>query len=133
MSEARPVRPVTETILVVDDDVAYLDFMKTLLESEGYAVRIASSLQALDAGLRPMPPALVICDTRLQRTPRFAVLDRLAADPATAAIPVLVCSGAAAELDAVSARVPRQRVATLLKPFDIQDLLAAVLAFLSLV
>jgi CheY-like chemotaxis protein len=119
------------SILVVDDDVAYLDFMRTLLVGEGYQVRLAASLEHLDAALRPTPPDLVICDIRLPGAPPFAALDRLAADPRTAGISVLVCSAAAGDLDTVRARASRAPLGVLLKPFDIDDLLGCVAAFLT--
>ena len=131
MSEALSARPGLGSVLVVDDDIAYLDFMRTLLGGEGYDVRLAASLPDLATALRPTPPGLVICDIRMPGAPPFATLDRLAADPRTAAIPVLVCSGAVAELDAARGRWPHGRVSVLRKPFDIDELLVAVAASLS--
>jgi CheY-like chemotaxis protein len=130
MPEARPTGP-RGSILVVDDDLAYLDFMRTLLVGDGYEVRLAASLAELDAALRSSPPDLVICDTRLAGAPPFATLDRLAAGPRTAAMAVLVCSAAAADLDIARARASQSRLGVLLKPFEIDDLLRCVAAFLT--
>ena len=119
-------RATPPCILVVDDDRAYLDFMATLLGFEAYAARLAASLAEADEALREEPPDLVICDLRLPGAPVAAVLDRLVADPAWAAPPVLLCSGAAQDLDDGLRRLGRARAQALLKPFDIDELLACV-------
>ena len=131
MAGGTPARSTVPSVLVVDDDIAYLDFMRTLLGGEGYEVRLAASLPELADALRPTPPGLVICDIRMPGAPPFATLDRLATDPRTSAIPVLVCSGAVTELERARERRPHGRVALLRKPFDIDELLAAVAACLS--
>ena len=113
-------------ILVVDDDGAILDLLRLLLESEGYAVTTAASFQQARAAIAAGPPDLVLSDVRLPDAAPFALLDELAADPATAALPVLVCSGAAREIEQAAERLAHTESAVLLKPFDIDDLLATV-------
>ena len=120
-------------ILVVDDDGPILDLLRLLLESEGYLVVTATSVGAACASLAERLPDLVLCDVRLPDAPPFALLDRLTSDPATVHLPVIVCSGAVREIEQAAARLERQHVAVVLKPFDIDDLLVSVERLLSLV
>ena len=118
-------------ILVVDDDGAILDLMRVLLESEGYTVVTASSVREALVRLAAGQPDLVLCDVRLPDAPPFALLDRLLGDPTTARQPVIICSGAVRELEQAAARLAHPHVAILLKPFDIDELLATVARLLS--
>ena len=113
-------------ILVVDDDGAILDLLRLLLESEGYTVTTAASFQQARAAIAAGRPDLVLCDGHLLDAAPFVLLDHLAADPATATLPVLVCSGAVREIEQAAERLTHAHGAVVLKPFDIDDLLATV-------
>lgn len=52
-------------VLIVDDDEAYLEGMKELLEDAGYDVSLASSFDAGKHELRDHTPDLLIIDVRL--------------------------------------------------------------------
>ena len=114
----------TRRILVIDDDVETLDFLRLFLAAEGFAVRTAHSLATAEATLAATRPDMVICDVRLPGIPPFAVLDWLRADPRTRDLPILVCTGAVQEVEAAGERLRQGRTLVLLKPFDINDLLA---------
>ena len=75
---------------------------------------------APDLVLPDVPPAVV--------GPGWEALAGLKADPATAAIPVLVLMTAAHEGEATAGRVGRLGVAVVPKPFGVRDLLARVRA-----
>ena len=113
-------------ILVVDDDRGIRDLLRALLEAEGYEIAEAAALGEALAAVAETPPDLAISDLRLPDAEPAALLDHLAADTRTARIPVLVCSGAMRELERIAGRSEPRRVATLLKPFDIDELLALV-------
>ena len=130
MTDAPPSRS-PPCILVVDDDPAYREFLRLLLEADGYVVRLAGSPVEAHEALRAPPPRLVICDARLPGAPPFAVLDQLGRDPVTAAIPVLLCSGALDDLAAAGDRLAHPHVRALAKPFDIDELLRLVAALLA--
>jgi len=53
-------------------------------------------------------------------------MERLAHDPATTSLPVVVCSAAITELGARSDELAAQGIGVVLKPFDLDDLLSAV-------
>ncbi len=70
-------------------------------------------------------------DVRMPDAAPFALLDQLAANPATAALPVVLCSGAARELEQAADRLAHPHLAVVLKPFDIDELLAVVATLLT--
>ena len=118
-------------ILAVDDDGPILGLLQTLLESEGYTVVTARSLREALAALDERPPDLVLCDVRLPDAPPFALLDRIASDPAMAHLPVIVCSGAVREIEQSAERLKQPQIGVLLKPFDIDELLDTVARLVS--
>lgn len=117
----RPAR--TRHILVVDDSADYLSFVQMFLEAEGYKVDTALSTNAMRDLLRSRTPDMVISDVRIPGDEAFAVLNLLRADAGTNSIPVLLCTAALQEVEALSERLREEGVAILFKPFDIEDLL----------
>lgn len=116
-------------ILVIDDAPEFLDFLDALLTAEGYRVVAASSWEAAAAALASLQPHLVIADVRLGEQPAFAALDHLRGDEKTRNIPVLLCTGAVNEVDERADALRREGVDVLIKPFDIDVLLAMVARF----
>lgn len=114
------------SILVVDDDADLRTTMAMLLDGAGYGVATAADGAAALARLAtPPPPDLLLLDLMMPRVDGWDVLDRLAAVPAWAALPVVVCS-AAPLTDGQRARLRGMPVLT--KPFDLARLLATVRA-----
>jgi signal transduction histidine kinase/DNA-binding response OmpR family regulator len=79
-----------QTILVVDDRAINRDFLVSLLQHFGYQMREAESGEiawgmAVSGGVD-----LIITDVYMKGMDGFALLEKLAADPATAQIPALV-------------------------------------------
>ena len=101
----------------------------TLLRDEGYAVELARSgteaLRLLDRDEAPYaPPSLVLLDMMLPGASGLDVLRRLGLQQS--AIPVVALS---AYSEALPAATQLGAVATLGKPFDLDDLLALVVRF----
>jgi CheY-like chemotaxis protein len=87
-------RPITAPILIVDDVEETRSVLRRLLQLRGYATVEASSAGAAIRFLRDGGrPRLVILDMNLPDTSGRAVHAALKADPALAAIPVVVFSG----------------------------------------
>lgn len=118
--------PTGKRILIVDDSVEYLNFMQLLLDAEGFEAWIAPSTAVMQDHLRDATPDLVISDVRIPGNGAFAVLDLLAADDATRRIPVLLCTGAVQDVEEQAARLKRDGIEVLFKPFDIEVLLDRV-------
>ena len=114
------------TIVVVDDTPELLDLIAALLTDEGYRVIPCQDATRAHETIRRERPDLVMLDLRMAGVAEWEVLDALKADEATADIPVIVCSGAVDQLQAAERRLRALGCDILVKPFDIDDLLARV-------
>ncbi len=78
------------TILIVDDDPLARTLIRDKLQSEGgySTVEAADGEEAL-ACVRACPPDLILLDILMPGLDGFATYERLRADPATRAIPVI--------------------------------------------
>jgi len=78
------------TIVVIDDDPVDLDLVEAVLAPEGYAVLRAAGGEEGVALVASERPAVVLLDLLMPGVDGFDVVDRLRADPATAAVPIVV-------------------------------------------
>jgi signal transduction histidine kinase/ActR/RegA family two-component response regulator len=79
-------------IVIVDDDRASLDLLAAYLDgSPAQVLRARDGVEALEL-VRKVLPAAVVLDIGLPRLDGWQVLSELKADPATAAIPVVIAS-----------------------------------------
>jgi CheY-like chemotaxis protein len=89
---AAPERDELPVIVLVDDDRASLDLLSAYLDGSGSRVlRARDGIEALEL-VRRAPPVAVVLDIKLPRRDGWQVLAELKADPATAAIPVVIAS-----------------------------------------
>ena len=114
------------TVVVVEDTPELLDLIASILSDEGYRVVPCQQAALAHALIARERPDLVVLDLRMAGVAEWEILDALKADGATADIPVIVCSGAADELRAAEPRLRALGCDILLKPFDIDDLIARV-------
>jgi CheY-like chemotaxis protein len=124
--------PHTGRILVVEDDRAIRDALRSILEAEGYQVAVAGNgKEALDALERAAAahslPHLLIVDLVMPVLNGWDLCAELARRPALAALPVVIVS---ATSDFDGAPLPSAfalpRVDVLAKPIRFEKLLAAV-------
>jgi DNA-binding response OmpR family regulator len=113
-------------VLVVDDSSEILELFRILLESEGFAVTTSRDGTSVPRLLESSRPDLVILDLLLPDLNGDAVLEAIRANPATSALPVIVCSAASRELERLEAALHALGCAVLRKPFDLDELLACV-------
>jgi CheY-like chemotaxis protein len=117
-----PARP---HILATEDDPILRDLLTIMREEEGDRLT-CSSAQSV-AEVAAVAPDLLLLDGRGQGADSgWAFLERLKADPLTAAIPVLVLTALGREADAHAARLAELDTILIHKPFDLDDLLAQV-------
>jgi signal transduction histidine kinase/ActR/RegA family two-component response regulator len=89
---ASPERDKLPVVVLVDDDRASLDLLSAYLDGSGTRVlRARDGVEALEQ-IRKVPPVAVVLDIKLPRLDGWEVLAELKADPATAAIPVVIAS-----------------------------------------
>jgi PAS domain S-box-containing protein len=111
-------------VLVVDDNADMRLYVERLL-APSYAVQLAADGAAALASVAAGRPDLVIADIMMPGLDGMALLRRLRADPATAAIPVIFLSARAgdeARVEGLSAGADDY----LVKPFQARELLARV-------
>jgi signal transduction histidine kinase/CheY-like chemotaxis protein len=89
---ASPERDELPVVVLVDDDRASLDLLSAYLDGSGTReLRARDGVEALEL-VRRVPPVAVVLDIKLPRLDGWQVLAELKADPATAAIPVVIAS-----------------------------------------
>jgi two-component system cell cycle response regulator len=77
-------------VLLVDNVQANLDYVAALLAPHGVAVRTARTVRKALSGARAERPALIVTDLHLPGHDGFELLRAAKADPALAAIPIIV-------------------------------------------
>jgi DNA-binding response OmpR family regulator len=84
--------PMSQNILIVDDQLDLAEMLAQLLADAGYGTRIAADgRQALEAVLADVPD-LVVTDVNMPDIDGFELAAMLKADPATATIPIIMLS-----------------------------------------
>jgi DNA-binding response OmpR family regulator len=78
------------TILAIDDDPMALELVDAILSGEGFRVLKAYGGEEGLAVARREMPSLVILDLLMPEVDGFAVVERLRADAATAAMPIVI-------------------------------------------
>ncbi len=93
LADEAPASPSDEPVVVlVDDDRASLDLLSAYLDGTPTRVlRARDGVDALDL-IRRVRPAAVVLDIKLPRLNGWQVLAELKAQPATAAIPVIIAT-----------------------------------------
>jgi CheY-like chemotaxis protein len=113
-------------IVLIEDDDDTRAVMASALESDGYLVHASADAFG---DIRHAKPDLVILDLFLHgESTGWQQLDILTLDPATRGIPVIICSAAIASLGFAREKLAALDVAVLEKPFDLEELSAAVAA-----
>lgn len=117
----------TETILVVDDDPSIAALIAEVLTDEGYAVRLAYDASSALAAIATQAPALVLADLLLPGMSGLELL-RMVRAQGHADLPIILMTAAA---DRAADLTTQGATACLLKPFDIDELLACVARYVS--
>jgi DNA-binding response OmpR family regulator len=116
-------------VLVIDDSIMLLSFVKEILEEQGYDVRTAATGAEGVQLCRSELPDLVLLDFVLPDMKGDEVCRRLIAIPETAKVPVVYISGFGSDLKPDRNELPNL-IGLLNKPFTSDALLAALRNFL---
>jgi DNA-binding response OmpR family regulator len=112
-------------ILIVEDEANIVSLIRLRLERIGHHVKSADNgIAALELA-REFAPDLILLDVMLPVLNGFQVLERLKADPTTAATPVLMLTARGHESDIV-AGIEGGADDYLIKPFSFPELIARV-------
>jgi CheY-like chemotaxis protein len=107
-------------ILVVDDEDSFRKSLASQLKLKGYAVfEAVDGLEGVDLAARHKPD-VIVCDVQMDNMNGFMMVEELQQYPATASIPVIMMTSAAAAAGAWNSDIA---VEYLEKPFTIVKLL----------
>lgn len=113
------------SIQIIEDDPSYSAMMDTILQMEGFDVRIASDGQSGLAMLRENRPDLILCDIMLPDMDGHVVLETLKNERACADIPFIFVTALGGRAD-VRRGMSNGADDYLPKPFSAEELLAAI-------
>ena len=116
---------MSERILIVDDEPNIVLSVEFLMRREGFEVEVATDGEAALAAVGARPPALVILDVMLPKMNGFEVCRHLRANPAWAAVKVLMLTARGRETE-VAKGLGAGADAYVTKPFSTRDLVAQV-------
>jgi len=104
------------SVLVVDDDAAFLRTLSRLLEHNGYSTLTANNLDDAIEMLETQSPGAVVLDLRLEGVTAPETV--LAIKHVSPSVALILCSGYPAALDAATSAMPARLIhASLHKPF----------------
>jgi CheY-like chemotaxis protein len=138
MSVWKASRPVSKAgsnknskhILVINDTVAILELFRALLEDEGYCVStdgFTVEMLALLGRVKADKPDLIVLDfIVLDEDKGWQFLQILKMDRETRHIPVIACTAAVKLVQDLQTHLDDMGVAVVLKPFDIDHVLAEI-------
>jgi DNA-binding response OmpR family regulator len=112
---------MNKKILLADDEEDIKIVLRMFLESRGYAVCTAyDGLDAIDQAKNEKPD-VVLLDVMMPLLDGFEVCKKLKADPATAAIPVIMLS-AASHAEMIQKGLNAGAIDYMIKPFEPEKL-----------
>jgi CheY-like chemotaxis protein len=118
-------------ILVINDTQEILDLFREILEEEGYRVSLYSSGFNDIHQVVEMKPDLVILDLMIGgESQGWQMLQKMKMSRETAGIPAVVCTAAVSLARDLEGHLRSKNVGLVLKPFDIDDLVAEVQKFM---
>ncbi len=116
-------------IMIVDDEMDFVEIVKVRLEASGYEVATSCGEQGLE-DIRSCKPDLILLDVTMPGLDGFAIIRELKRDPDLSKVPVIIFSGKpkAAMLELFG---PEGIAGYISKPCDPKDMLAQIKQTLS--
>lgn len=116
-------------VVVINHSHQLLELYTDLLGDEGYEVFTQTVFQPDLDRISGLTPICIIIDYFIRGDiAERSVLENLLTDDRTRTIPVIVCTGAVHEIEEMRERLEARSVAIVIKPFEIDELLASVSA-----
>src|SRR5829696_1746988 len=114
-------------ILAINNDSAVLALFRDLLEEAGYQVSTQAYVDRDLTQIKALKPDLIVLDYMwAHEDDSWSLLQMLRMDPATAAIPIVLCTGAVREVEALAPHLLEMGITVVLKPFNIDQLVDAI-------
>ncbi len=114
-------------ILAINNDQSILTLFRNLLEEEGYRVTTQTYVDKDLAGIKASRPDLIVLDYMWAgEDAGWSLLQILRMDRDTAGIPIVLCTGAVREVEALAPHLQDMGIRVVLKPFNIDHLVAVI-------
>jgi CheY-like chemotaxis protein len=114
-------------ILAINNDPAVLALFRDLLQEAGYLVSLHAYVDHDLTQIKALKPDLIVLDYMwAHEDDSWSLLQMLRMDPATTAIPIILCTGAVREVEALEEHLMAMGVTVVLKPFNIDQLVDAI-------
>lgn len=114
-------------ILVVNDTQDVLDAIQMVLEDAGYEITTRTEPTTSAADVEAINPDLLMIDMLFAgKNIGWELIQAIRLHPATAHLPVIVCTAARHEVTESESVLLGKGITVVYKPFDIDDLVAAV-------
>ena len=114
-------------IAVIEDQPSITDYVRLILEEEGYTVAAWATEAGAATFVRGRNPAMVLLDLHLDmRDAGIRIVAALRAEPETAGVPVIITTAQERLTREQYARLRGQRCGWLAKPYTFGALLSAV-------
>lgn len=119
--------PAAAHLLIAEDDPAIRELYQELFAEEGYRVSLLDGLPHV-AEVQHLTPDLLILDFFDSGASALELIRALRSATVTADLPVVVCSASPPEIREIEPELAALDVEIVLKPFDLEELLAVVSA-----
>ncbi len=119
----------SKTVLLIDDEILWLDLIREALAGESYHVITANGGEAALRKLQRKKPDLIVSDVRMPEINGFDLFEKVKSNPKLRAIPYVFMSS----IDDYDARRTARQLGAddyLEKPFDTEGIKLAVLNLL---
>lgn len=118
-------------IMIVDDKLENLMYLKTLLEAKGFTVRSTKTGKMALFSLQNHPPDMILLDIMMPEMDGYEVCQRIKSQPQTAKIPIIFISALTEPFDKIRAfEIGGSDYIT--KPFEAVEVLARIRHHLAL-
>jgi DNA-binding response OmpR family regulator len=128
-AEQREETPMTQRVLIVDDEPNIVVSLEYLMKKEGYEVAVATDGEAALAQLKAYRPHLVLLDIMMPRKSGYEVCEAARADPDLAGIRIVMLTAKGRDFE-VAKGMALGADAYVTKPFSTKDLVTLVKALL---
>ncbi len=112
-------------ILIVDDDLALLSMIETMLSQIGNVTRATDGMEALELLQKGLRPDVIVTDLMMPRVDGIKLCEQVKKNPQTSKIPVIILTAKGTPRNVVEGiNVGARHYIT--KPFKTEELLAKV-------
>jgi CheY-like chemotaxis protein len=113
-------------VMVINDTEEILELFRDIIEGEAGHEMVATTYKPhLMDEIEHARPDLIVCDYMFGgEAMGWQLVQKLRMNRETELIPIIICSGAVAQLRELEGVLAEKNIGILLKPFDVDDLLA---------